>query len=293
MPIQFAVAPINWTNDDDPSLGGDISLDRCLSEMRLAGYEGCELGNKFPKEVDALHTCLAEYNLTLTTDWIGTLFTEDEKYEQSIEHFRSKVNFLKNFGVKALKVCECGHSIQQTSKPFLQTKVNFSKMQWKNLISGLHEIGKIAIKNDMYIAYHHHMGTGVESFAQLEYLLESTDPELITLLPDTGHLAVADADIMTVFDRYFDRIRYIHLKDVRNPIKKISFEQGFSFMDAVREGIFTVPGDGDIDFVPLFKFLKDKKYSGWLVVEAEQDPAKANPFDYAKKSRDFLGQYFS
>lgn len=292
MPIQFAIAPINWSNDDDQTLGGDISLEQCLFEMRQAGFVGCELGHKFPKTVELIKEALKNYNLQITSDWIGTKLTEPEFYDQTIEDFKTRVIFLKQLGVKALKVCECGHSIQQSHKPIFSTKVEFSPRQWNLLFKGLNHMGQIAHDAGLFVAYHQHLGTGVENKQELNCLMANTDPELISLLPDTGHLFAAGIDPLETFSVYIDRIKYVHLKDVRQHIWEESKINNLSFMDAVRAGLFSVPGDGAINFTPIFELLQKNNYAGWLVVEAEQDPKKAHPLTYAHKARQFLRDHW-
>ncbi len=290
---RFSIAPVNWTNDDDPSLGGDIPLEQCLKEMNQAGYEGCELGNKFPKSEFDLERCLSQFNLTLTTDWIGTNFTLDGALNESLKFFRDRCEFLAHFGVEALKVCEVGHSIQQTARPVFSSKVVFDAQQWRSLVRGLNDAAKIARDHGMYIAYHHHLGTGVQSREEIDRLMNDTTPECVSLLPDTGHLFAASVDPVAVFQTYSSRIKYVHLKDVRADVLAKAHLSNMSFMDAVRAGLFTVPGDGCIDFPRVFSLLKEMQYAGWLVVEAEQDPKKAPPLLYAQKARELLRQHFS
>ncbi len=292
MSIRFAIAPINWSNDDDHTLGANISLQQCLEEMVKSGYSGCELGHKFPKNPLKLKKTVDTFGLQVTSDWIGTELSVKGRYEQSIADFKARVNFLKPLGAKALKVCECGHSIQQTNNPIFSTKVEFSDAQWHLVSQGLNRMGEIARKANMFVSYHQHLGTGVESEEQLHRLMSTTDPELVTLLPDTGHLLAAGMNPLDIFFRYLSRIKYVHLKDVRGEILAIAKQKNLSFMDAVRAGLFSVPGDGSINFAPIFKLLKKNHYQGWLVVEAEQDPRKAPPYLYAKKARQFLREHF-
>lgn len=292
MSAKFAIASINWTNDDDPSLGGDISLEQCLAEMVLAGFSACELNNRFPKNLESIKKITAEYNLKLTTDWIGTKFTKEDNFFESLQMFKEKVSFLKHLGIKALKVCECGSSIQQTSLPILHTKVGFSEKEWQMLFMGLQKIGEIARDEGLFIAYHPHLGTGIENSYQINRLMNETDPDLIFLLPDTGHLYVADINPFEIFETYYKRIKYVHLKDVRQEILSLVKNKEYSFMKAIRSGLFTVPGDGVINFKPIFDLLIKNRFNDWLVVEAEQDPKKANPLVYAKKARKFLRDNF-
>jgi inosose dehydratase len=233
------------------------------------------------------------YGLQVTTDWIGTRFSEKDQYSLSLEKFKESVNFLEPLGVKALKVCECGHSIQNTDKPIFNTHVEFTSDQWQKVIHGLHEAGEFARSKGMYIAYHQHLGTGVQNQESLEYLLAKTDPHLVTLLPDTGHFLASGMDPFQIISKYIKRVFYIHLKDVRLHILKKARQESFSFMDCVRAGLFTVPGDGILDFAPILKLLKTHDFNGWAIVEAEQDPNQAPPLEYALKAKHYLDSHMS
>lgn len=140
----------------------------------------------------------------------------------------------------------------------------------------------------MTLCCHHHMGTGVQTVAEIDRFMSLTDPDLVYLLFDSGHLTFADVDPLPVLEKYIGRIAHVHLKDVRIPVRDQAKQEGWSFLTAVRNGVFTVPGDGDVDFAPIFAVLKGSGYEGWVVVEAEQDPAKANPFEYAVKARKYI-----
>lgn len=142
----------------------------------------------------------------------------------------------------------------------------------------------------MTLCCHHHMGTGVQTVEEIDRFLELTDPELVFLLFDSGHLTFAGVDPVPVLQKHIGRIRHVHLKDVRLSIRDQARREGLSFLDAVRAGVFTVPGDGDVDFAPIFDILDRSGYEGWVVVEAEQDPAKANPFEYAVKARRYIAE---
>ena len=142
----------------------------------------------------------------------------------------------------------------------------------------------------MTLTCHHHMGTGVQTAEEIDTFMSLIDPEKVFLLFDSGHLTFAGIDPVPVLEKYIDRIKHVHLKDVRLNIRDKAQAEGWSFLQAVREGVFTVPGDGDVDFAPIFDILEKSGYEGWVVVEAEQDPAKANPFEYAKKARAYIAE---
>ncbi|PWY53979.1 myo-inosose-2 dehydratase [Legionella qingyii] len=291
MHIKLGIAPINWCNDDDPELGKEISFEQCIKEMSEAGYVGTELGNKYPREVSVLKKALNERRLQLSSAWFSTYFTESTQYEHTLSRFMEHLSFMRAMGASFINVCECGHSIQGTQQPVLSPqKPEFSEAQWGKLIQGLHAIGRIAYDFNMRLVYHYHAGTGVFYEHEIDYLMENTSPQLISLLLDTGHAALANIDSLDLINKYNDRILYVHLKDIRAEVLSRVKNEHMSFMDAVRAGVFTVPGDGAIDFLSIIKMLQKNQYSGWMIVEAEQDPEKAPPLAYARKAFDFLQQ---
>jgi inosose dehydratase len=289
MTMKLGIAPINWCNDDDPTLGADISFEQCIREMSQAGYVGTEMGNKYPRNAPLLKQSLAEQGLQMSSAWFSSYFTEPDRYEETMSRFLDHLSFMRALGASYINVCECGHSIQNTSLPILgQAKPQFNQQQWDDLIHGLHAIGRIAYDHHMQLVYHYHAGTGVFTEDEIDYLMRHTSPALVALLLDTGHAAFAGIDPLHLIQKYPERIRYVHLKDIRSEILQDVSTNQHPFMDAVRGGVFTVPGDGDLDFKQLLKALHDIQYKGWLIVEAEQDPAKAPPLVYAKKAHDHL-----
>jgi inosose dehydratase len=187
-------------------------------------------------------------------------------------------------------VAELGHAVHQQPVYVLANKPVFSDEQWGRMVEGLNRLGRMAAEEDMRLCYHHHMGTGVQTREEVDRLMNDTDPEVVHLLLDTGHLYWAGDDPLDMARAYADRIKHVHLKDIRKDVLDSCTERKLSFLESVIEGAFTVPGDGVIDFEPIFRTLADAGYEGWLIVEAEQDPHKANPLEYAMKARAYLRQ---
>lgn len=198
-------------------------------------------------------------------------------------------DFLHAMGASVIVVSEQGRSIQGLmDTPLFDEKPQFTEDEWQRLALGLNHLGMLAKEKDMHIVYHHHMGTGVQTTSEIDRLMEMTDPELVHLLFDTGHLVFSGEDPLYILKKYLPRIKHVHLKDVRRDVVEAVKAKKWSFLQAVRQGVFTVPGDGSINFEPIFEQLADSDYTGWFVVEAEQDPAVANPFEYALKARQFI-----
>lgn len=286
--IRLAIAPIGWTNDDLPELGGEIPFEQCVSEMALAGFKGSEVGNKYPKDPAVLNKALALRGLTICNAWFSSYLTT-RPYEEVEAQFIKHRDFLHAVGARVIGAAEQGHSIQgRQDLPVFEAKPTFTDAEWKRLCEGLNRLGERAAEKGMKLAYHHHMGTGVQTEAEIDRLMENTDSELLGLLYDTGHLVFSGEDHIRVLKKWMPRIRHVHLKDMRPVIREKAVAGRWSFLKAVKEGVFTVPGDGCIDFRPIFDELKKAGYEGWWVVEAEQDPAKANPLEYAMKARAYI-----
>ena len=285
--VQLAIAPIAWTNDDLPELGGHISFEQCVEEMSAAGFTGSEIGNKYPRDPDVLKPALEQRGLQISSAWFSTFFSEEGRSGETIDKYVEHIKFLKAMGTRVVNVCECGHCVQMGSGHVFD-RPEYSDEQWQQVAEGLNMIGEIARENEMINAYHYHMGTMVQKLEETDRLMELTDPALVHLLVDTGHAHYAGDDSLSIVQKYGPRIRNVHLKDIRQEILDMVHSGKMSFLDSVKAGVFTVPGDGCIDFSPIFKMLAEKGYQGWFVVEAEQDPEKANPQEYAKMARVFI-----
>ncbi|OJG70088.1 inosose dehydratase [Enterococcus phoeniculicola] len=286
--IRLAMAPIAWTNDDLPELGAENTFEQTISEMALAGFVGTEIGNKYPKNPSILENYLSIRGLSVASAWFSTFLTT-KPYEVTAKAFIQHRDFLHAMGAKVIVVSEQGQSIQgQIATSVFDKKPKFTVADWEKLTTGLEKLGTLAAEKEMAIVYHHHMGTGVQTTEEITYLMEHTNPEMVSLLFDTGHLVFSGEDPLEIFHLYKERIKHIHFKDVRKEVAQNVKQQKESFLTGVKKGVFTVPGDGMIDFVPIMNKIIESNYSGWIVVEAEQDPSQANPFEYAVKARKYI-----
>lgn len=286
--VKLGIAPIGWTNDDMPALGGENTFEQCISEMALAGFVGCEVGNKYPKDTAVLKEALEIRGMRIASKWFSS-FLVDKPYEETEKEFIKELDYLEAMGADRINVSEQSRSVQgNESLSIFDNKVIFSDNEWRRMCDGLNKLGRIAKDRGFKLCFHHHMGTGVQTIAETERLLNETDPELVFLCYDTGHFTFSGEDPMYILKKYPERIGHVHLKDVRKDVLKQAVEGSWSFLKAVREGTFTVPGDGCVDFDSVFEQLDKMNYEGWILVEAEQDPAKANPFKYAKMARRFI-----
>ncbi len=285
--IRLGIAPIAWTNDDMPELGAENTFEQCVSEMALAGFAGCEIGCKYPKDPAVLKKALDLRGLTVANAWFSSFLTT-KPYAETEAEFIRQCDFLKATGSERIGVSEQGHSIQGQDKPIFTAKYVMNDAEWKTLCEGLNSLGRIAKSKGMELVYHHHMGTVVQTAEETDRLMAGTSPDAVGLLFDTGHFAYSGEDPLAVAVKHAARIRHVHLKDIRPEKVKAVRDGGLSFLAGVRMGAFTVPGDGAIDFPPIFQALSDAGYSGWMLVEAEQDPALANPLEYAIQARAYI-----
>ncbi len=287
--VKLGIAPIAWTNDDLPDLGAENTFEQCVSEMALAGYTGSEVGNKYPKDPKELKKALDLRGMEICNQWFSS-FLITKPFEEVEKEFRSQLEYLKAMGAKIIGASEQSYSVQgQQDTPIFGHKYVMNDEEWERFCNGMNALGKIAKEEyGISLTFHHHMGTVVQNPDEVERMMENTDPEYVSLLFDTGHFTYCGADPLEMVKKYIERIKHVHLKDIRPEVVKEVKEKELSFLDGVRMGAFTVPGDGCIDFDPIFKVLEENDYEGYMLVEAEQDPAKANPLEYAMKARDFI-----
>lgn len=288
--VKLGIAPIAWTNDDMPDLGKENTFEQCVSEMALAGFTGSEIGGKYPTDTKILKKALDLRGIEICNCWFSS-FLISRPYEETEKEFIKQTDFLKAMGAKVIGVSEQSYSIQgKMEQPVWEGKHVMDDEEWKLLVEGLNKLGKIAKDKGMLLTFHHHMGTVIQTREEIDRFMKEVDPNLVYLLFDSGHLSFAGIDPAEVLRKYVDRVKHVHLKDIRKPLVEKSKTEQWSFLKGVREGVFTVPGDGDVDFTPIFNILEENRYEGYVVVEAEQDPAIANPLEYAIKARKYIAE---
>ena len=278
MSVKIGVSPISWTNDDMPELGKDTTVEHCLTEGKQAGYRGFELGGKWPKDSEILRPLFDKYSMDVVSSWFcGGLLAES--LEDEIERITPHMNLLKDMGTEVIVYCEMDSCVHGDISSPLSKRPILDDGQWEEWTEKLSRLAKYTLSNGMKLAYHHHMGTVVQIEDEIDKLMAMTTNDL-GLVFDTGHLIYAGADPLEVYKKHSDRVMHIHCKDVRGEILNHSLDTDSSFLNSVLSGVYTVPGDGDFNFSELFKMVGEANFSGWIVVEAEQDPAKAHPLTY-------------
>jgi len=286
MSVKLGIAPIAWSNDDMPELGGDTSLETCLSEAREAGFTGIESGGKFPKTSKELLPILNKHNINLCSGWYGANLLK-RTVKDEMENIRTQLDLFKDCNAPCIVFAEVTNSIQADESKPLSKRPKLDKDDWKKFCKKINEVGKRLEGENMPLAYHHHMGTVIQSHEDTERLMNETN-DTVKLTIDTGHMLFAGGNSLKIIRDFKEKIAHVHCKDMREKVLKKSLSEDLSFRHAFLEGAFTVPGDGCIDYKPIFNELVKNNYQGWLVVEAEQDPKKANPFEYAKIGFNYL-----
>jgi inosose dehydratase len=279
--VRIGINPLSWMNDDLPSLGGETPLEVALTEGREIGYQGFELGNKFPREPQTLKTLLAQYDLALVSGWYSGRLAR-RSVEEEIASVGPHLELLAQNGATAMVYGEVADSIQGAPQPLYQRPRFFSDAQWAAYAARVDEFARYTLSRGVRLAYHHHMGAYVETPADIDQLMSRTS-EAVGLLFDAGHITFAGGDPLVILDKYIARVCHVHCKDVRPAVMKLARNRNWSFLDAVINGAFTVPGDGAVNFPAIIARLKQQGYRGWLVVEAEQDPVVAPSYEYAQK----------
>ena len=283
--VRIGINPLTWTNDDLPELGDGNSLETCLKEAKQAGYEGVELGRKFPRDAAVLGPILKSHQLDLVSGWYSARLLE-RPVEDEIREMQPHLWLLKALGSKAMVFCEVSRCVHGNRKVALSRRPKLAEKEWQPFCAALEKVGQYLKKQGMALAYHHHMGTVIQAEDEVERMMEST--RSVGLLLDTGHLTFAGGDPLRALKRHARRIVHVHCKDIRKDKLAQAKKEDWSFLDGVVGDVFAVPGDGSIDFDPILAALAKHKYAGWLVVEADQDPAKAHPLKHARIGHDCL-----
>ena len=286
MKIKLGIAPIAWSNDDMPELGGDTPIEQCLEEVATAGFTGIELGGKFPRNPGITNFLLNKYNLKMPGGWYGSLL-RGRSAEIEWAAMQDHLNLLKLIKADVFVFADVSGSIQGDQSRKLSTRPNMDDKEFVQYCKKINEISNRLDNEGIPMSYHEHMGTIIQTENDVDMFMENTNDNTF-LLYDTGHLLFAKANYERVLKKYISKINHIHCKDIRKNILENSLKNDLSLRKSFLDGVFTVPGDGCIDYKPLFKILYENSYEKWLIIEAEQDPIKANPLEYAKIGYNYL-----
>jgi inosose dehydratase len=283
--VRIGINPLTWTNDDLPELGDRNSLETCLSEAKQAGYEGVELGRKFPRDAAVLGPILKNHQLDLVSGWYSGRLLERSVADE-IKALQPHLTLLKKLGSRAMVFCEVSRCVHGDRKVPLSKRPKLTDKEWQPFSRQLDEVATYLKDQGVTMAYHHHMGTVIQAEDEVDRMMDST--RSVGLLLDTGHLTFAGGDPLRALKRHAKRVVHVHCKDIRKDKLAQAKQKDLSFLDSVLGDVFAVPGDGSIAFEPVLKGLAAAGYEGWLVVEADQDPAKAHPLTHARIGHDCL-----
>jgi len=288
--VRIGINPITWTNDDVPELGGDTPLEVCLAETKEAGYAGTELGGKFPRQSGVLKPIIERYDLAVISGWYDGRCAEKE-VEAEMEAIGPHLQLLKDMGSTHVVYADTSRGRHGAIWEPISKRPSLSADEWPAYGRKLTRLAERMADFGVTMAFHHHMGTIVETDEAVGLLMKHTG-EAVGLLYDTGHSVFSGGDPLALIKAHVKRVVHVHCKDVRKPMLERARAEDMSFMDAVMGGIFTVPGDGFIDYYAFARALAEIGYGGWVVVEAEQDPLKAPPLEYSRMGLRHLSAAF-
>jgi inosose dehydratase len=290
--FKLGIHPINWVGEDVREHGVDTTFEQIVDDIQALGLTGTEMGRKFPQDPAVLKEELSRRGIRLVSQWKSVLFSDPSYREQELADYRRHARFLKEMGAEVISTCEVGGSLHFDPRrtPFEKEIIPLTPAGWKSLVEGLKAAGAIAREYGMKLAYHHHGGTAVEKPEEIDLLMSLTDPELVHLLFDSGHAYYGGADPLQLLRKHYDRVAYVHLKDVRPEVLAQARSEKADFVTCIRKGVFTVPGDGCIDFGPILGELIGRGYDGWALLEGEQDPAEHPPYEYARRALEYMAR---
>ena len=286
MKIKLGIAPIAWSNDDMPELGGDTPIEQCLEEASAAGFTGIELGGKFPRNPGITNFLLNKYKLKMPGGWYGSLLRTRSAEDEWVA-MQDHLNLLKLVNADVFVFADVSGSIQGDQTKRLSTRPTMEDDEFVEYCKKINDISNRLTDEGIPMSYHEHMGTIIQTENDVDRFMNNTNQNTF-LLYDTGHLLFAEANYERVLKNYISKINHVHCKDIRQNILENSLKNDLSFRESFLDGVFTVPGDGCIDYEPLFEILYQNNYDKWLIIEAEQDPKKANPLEYAKIGFSYL-----
>ncbi|SDT31639.1 2-keto-myo-inositol dehydratase [Paenibacillaceae bacterium GAS479] len=284
--ITWGISPIGWRNDDIPEIGAENTLGHLLGDIVVAGFAGTEVGGFFP-EPDVLNKELELRGLRIAGQWFSSYIVRDG-LPAVREAFAAQCRSLQRVKADVIVISEQTGSIQGLDRNVFSDKPEFDDEQWAQLCQGLNQLGEDAEQYGLQLVYHHHMGTVVQTAPEIARLMDGTDARFVHLLYDTGHCYASDGEVLEMLKTHIARIRHVHFKDIRQNVLDQCRAEGRSFQQSFMQGMFTVPGDGCVPFEDVYQLLLSHGYKGWIIIEAEQDPAVAHPLEYALMARRYI-----
>lgn len=290
--VRVGIGPIGWVNDDIRGWGPGYSGERVMSEMAELGYVGSEMSYVYPQEPGALREALAAHGLVLAGAYRWTNFAHEEYLGEELAAARTHVEFCKAAGAEYANLAEGGGSLHWDRRGYRESVEPLTERQWQRVTAAFDEVGAFARQMGISLCVHPHGGTAIEKPGEIAELFGRTQADLVGYCLDTGHIAYGGGDPGEVTREFAERVRYVHLKDVREDVLARVRREGLSFVNAVKANVFATPGAGALEFEPVMQALKDAGYAGWFIVEAEQDPSVHDPYVVSGAARAFLRERF-
>lgn len=289
--IKIGVSPLSWMNSDMPELGSHIPVEQCLIDANNIGYQGVELEDPFRKIIDEFPKLLKKYNLSLAAGWHSTFLLENS-LEKELDSLKKHMDVLASLGSHIVNLAECSRAVHR-EQTGLSNRPQLTSDQFKYLGDRLDILAEYLESQGFISAYHHHMGTVIQTAEDVDSLMANTDK--LGLLFDSGHLCYAGDDPLETLKKHIHRVTHVHCKNIRSSVLRDKVNSDAPFFSSIVDGAFTVPGDNSdrdveyaIDFAAIIDFLHEHDYNGWIIMEAEQDPREADPYTYAKLGFDTL-----
>jgi len=277
----LGIAPILWNNDDLPELTPPVPFERVLDEIASAGYEGTELATNAPRDARLLRDELQSRGLRLAGSFLALDFL-DSPLDGEVERAGVLARLLREAGSGVLVAGPAEHPQRMTSAGGARQPAT-TDAHYTLIATGLERVAERCLRENVVLAFHNHAGTFIETPEELDELCRRTDPALVRLCLDVGHLIVGGGDPVEAVRHYGRRVAYVHLKDVDPEALEHMRAGRTGFMEGLRERVFCELGRGCLDLAGVVGALREERFDGWVVLE--QDTTYRAPFESAVESR--------
>jgi inosose dehydratase len=271
--FQFACAPDSWGVLDYPGPSWNQSYEKMLDEMVWAGYNGTELGpyGFFPTDASVLKPQLEKRNLKLLGSFVPVVLSDPASAGIAVEHIRKVGDLLATLKAPFLVLADA----QSDERNRISGRVpsdgsaGLTAAQWKNVAHVVEEAAKVSADFGLDLVFHPHVATYVETPEECERFYDVTSHTGIGLCLDTGHCEFGGGDTVTEAAKFASVLRFLHIKDCDNKVLEEARRKKLNFEQAIEEKVFTIIGQGSIDFPGLFRLLDKNNYNGWMVIEQD------------------------
>lgn len=292
--IRVANAPCSWGVLEFELEQEASKFDRVLDEMVQAGYAGTELGDWgfMPTEPKLLQSELSKRNLSMLAAFVPVNLAEESAHKEGIENAVKTARLLAEVSPHPFIVLSDDNgknAVRTKMAGRIRAEHQLTESQWKTFASGAEAVARAVLdETGVKTVFHHHCAGFIETPAEIDRFLQSTNPLLIGLCLDTGHYTFGGGDALSAYKKHADRIWHVHFKDCQKALAEQSRKDEWDYFESVRKGIFCELGKGEVDFAGVAQELKNRDYSGWIVVEQDVLPGMGTPLESAIRNRTFL-----